>query len=162
MIPPHWTSDSRGQWLHQYTEGVQSKKGKVNGQVWERQAKVNTFNSRLKLLISAHLCTINKVWGGVWKTAGTKFPLHSSACTLHCLPWEGCRPPSHPTLLMPHSHFVGATCIDFQFVSPWLRIISYMAKREFGGFSFQRGCRSSGGRLACIPSTNGVLIKNHL
>jgi len=62
---------------------------------------------------------------------------------------------------MPHSHFGCATCIDFQFVSSWLQIISYKAKREFRGFSFHTGCRSKGSRLACIPSTNGVLIKNH-
>lgn len=56
------------------------KKGeKVNSQVrrrWktkgERQAKLNTFDSRLKLLIPAYLYTINKDWEGGQKTAGTK------------------------------------------------------------------------------------------
>lgn len=80
------------------------------------------------------------------------------------MPWEGCSPsPRPPPHVMPHSHFVGATRIDFQFVSPWLRIITYKAKREslvgVAGLSFLRGCRRRG---ACIPSTNGVLIKNHL
>lgn len=37
------------------------KGGEVNGQMWGRQTKVNTFNSRLKLLIPDYLCTINKV-----------------------------------------------------------------------------------------------------
>lgn len=49
-----------------------------------RGGKVNTFNSRLKLLIPAHLCTINKVQGGWWETAGTKFP-PSPECSLSSL-----------------------------------------------------------------------------
>lgn len=86
------------------------KRGKVNGQVWGRQAKVNTFNSRLKLLIPAHLCTINKVWGGWWKTAGTKFPLRLSVRTLRCLPWEGCSPPTPPHPTPPNASFSFRRC----------------------------------------------------
>lgn len=162
VIPSHFMSDSSGQWLHVEAEGAWSEKEKVNGQVWGRQAEVNTFNSRLKLLIPAYLCTINKVCGevgGCVRQLGLSFARARAfaPCTL-CPERVAASPP----LLMPHSHFVGATCIDFQFVSPWLRIISYVAKREFGGLSLHRGRWSRGGRLACIPSTNGILIKNHL
>lgn len=86
------------------------------------------------------------------KTAGTKFPLHSSVRTLTVCPERVAAPPhTHPTLLMPHSHFVGATCIDFQFVSPWLRIISYMAKREFGGSPFRGAAGVEGADLHAFP-----------
>lgn len=67
---------------------------------------------------------------------------------------------------MPHSHFVCATCIDFQFVSLRLCIITYLVNLEFGGFFQECGggccCWGGGGRLVCVSGTNGVLIKNHL
>lgn len=44
--------------------------------MWGGQTKVNTFNSRLKLLIPAHLCTINKVLGGgVERQLGLSSPI---------------------------------------------------------------------------------------
>lgn len=72
---------------------------------------------------------------------------------------------------MPHSHFVGATCIDFQFVSPWLWIISYIAKREFTeeeegwveGFSFWRCIGGGeGGRLSCLSQYKWCFDKKSL
>lgn len=112
--PPCYTPDSKGQRLHLWTEGAWSRRGVKPMARCEggRKAKVNTFNSRLKLLIPAYLYTINYVCLMCGGQLGLSFPCTQVFALPTVCPEK--RPPPTHTHMYKNTHTLPNVSFSFR------------------------------------------------